>query len=277
MHQPLEGKELTTVPPRSATEASFRYLSNVFEHRARKLPRDLVKQRVEELFKTLCLEVEPTIGLEIGAHEAGFSRWLKSEAPGARVVAYEANPYVYEKYVDDVTASGVEYLHLAVSDVKGTVHLGIPRELLNTEVGRRFGKPRTSRMASIAQHRYAEETEMVDVPSVPLDDHLVVNADDVIVAWIDVEGASGPVLSSGRDVLSRASLVYIEVEREQVWDGQWLDVDVAEFLAGCGLVPIVRDTQRPHQYNLVFANAELAADPSVARRCNAVFRRDPAR
>jgi hypothetical protein len=110
------------------------------------------------------------------------------------------------------------------------------------------------------------------VPSVSLDDFVSVNDDDVVVAWIDVEGASGAVLTSGGRVLSHASLVYIEVETEQVWRGQWLDVDVARYLADCDLVPVLRDIQRPHQYNVVFASAALAATPRMARLCDAVYR-----
>jgi hypothetical protein len=118
--------------------------------------------------------------------------------------------------------------------------------------------------------------ETVPVPAARLDDVVRREADlddgDAVVAWIDVEGATGPVLSSGRKVLSHASLVYVEVETEPVWDGQWLDVDVARFLAGCGLVPVLRDVQRKHQHNVVFASAHLATDPAMARLADRVYR-----
>jgi len=262
-----------SVAPSNAHDAGYLYLANLLAHRARNLPPELVTERVESTFRDLCLELGPTLSVEVGAHEAGFSRWLKSEVPDARCVAFEANPYVHAKFADDHDESGVEYHHLAVSETNGTVELGIPRRLHNPILGRRFRKLRTSRMASLAEHRYAVKTETVSVPSVPLDDFVRAEQDDVVVAWIDVEGASGPVLSSGEKLLSHASLVYIEVENEPVWHGQWLDVDVARFLAGCGLVPVLRDVQRPHQYNVVFAAADLAADPRIASLCNAVFRR----
>ena len=57
-----------------------------------------------------------------------------------------------------------------------------------------------------------------------------------------------------------------------MWRGQWLDVDVARYLADCDLVPVLRDIQRPHQYNVVFASAALAATPRMARLCDAVYR-----
>ena len=261
-----------SVAPSKAHDAGYLYLTQLLAHRARKLPRELVGARVEQAFRDLCIELTPTVSLEVGAHEATFSRWLKAEVPSAHCVAFEANPYVHDKFAEGLDGTGVEYHHLAVSETNGTVDLGIPRRFHNPLRGRRFGKRRTSRMASLSHHRYAERTETVPVPSVPLDDFVSVNDDDVVVAWIDVEGASGPVLNSGEKVLSHASLVYIEVENEQVWRGQWLDVDVARFLADCDLVPVLRDIQRPHQYNVIFASAELAATPQMARLCDAVYR-----
>ena len=129
-------------------------------HRARKLPRELVGARVEQAFRDLCLELAPTVSLEVGAHEAEFSRWLKSEIPSAHCVAFEANPFVHDKFADDLGGTGVEYHHLAVSLVNGTVDLGIPRRFHNPLRGRRFRKRRTSRMASLSRHRYAERTEI---------------------------------------------------------------------------------------------------------------------
>ena len=263
---------MATTPPQ-ASDAGYLYWANLLAHRARKMDRDVVSDRVEQAFLDLCRDLTPTLSLEIGAHQADFSQWIKREVPSARCVAFEANPYVHKKYAPRLADTGVEYLHLAVSQTHGTVELGIPRQFHNTDRDSRFAKRRTNRMASLGTHRFAEETETVTVPSTPLDDFVSVADDDVVVAWIDVEGASGPVLSSGEKVLSRASLVYIEVESEQVWDGQWLDVDVARFLTGCGLVPVLRDVQRQHQYNVVFAAAGIAADPAIARRANQLFRR----
>ena len=261
-----------TVAPDSAQDAGYLYLARLLARRARELPRDLVGARVEQAFRDLCLELAPTVSLEVGAHEAEFSRWLKSEIPSAHCLAFEANPFVHDKFADGLDGTGVDYHHLAVSQVSGTVDLGIPRRFHNPLRGRRYRKRRTSGMASLARHRYAERTETVPVPSVPLDEFVSIDEDDVVVAWIDVEGASGEVLTSGANVLSHASLVYIEVEKEQVWEGQWLDVDVANYLADCGLVPVLRDIQRRHQYNVVFAKAELAATPEMARLCDEVYR-----
>ncbi|WP_183096148.1 FkbM family methyltransferase [Nocardioides stalactiti] len=268
----------TPAPAASAAfDATYRLWSQQLNHRSRRLPRDLVGARVREAFRALCIDVVPALALEVGAHEAGFSRWVRSALPGAHSVAFEANPYVFERYAAEVSGSGVDYRHLAVSDEADGVDLRIPREFHNPRNGRRFRKANDSRMASLAAHRESERDDVVTVPSVRLDDFVASDTDlrpgEEVVAWIDVEGASRQVLTSGTDVLARTALLFIEVERRPQWEEQWLDVDVARFLATCGLVPILRDVQRPGQHNVVYARADLAALPATARLCERTYRR----
>jgi len=248
-------------------DAGYLYFRNLFGEYADGFQRDRLGRRVQRLFRELCLRLDPTIGLEIGAHEASFSSWLKEASPATRCLAFEANPYVAEKHRDRVAAAGVEYRHLAVGPTNGPAQLVIPTSVRNKE--RRL----SNRMASLSQHTETDSAETVEVESVRLDDFLALGPDDRLVAWVDVEGATEVVLGSGPEVLRRTSLIYIEVEREAKWHDQWLDVDVARHLAGLGFVPIARDAQRPHQYNVVFASADLAADPEVARLVADTYRR----
>lgn len=228
-------------------------------------PRKEVSQRVEQAFLELCRDLKPTLSLELGAHEATFSRWIKRELPAARCLAFEANPFVHEKYAAGLAEAGVEYVGKALAAENGTVELTIP-----TYVWKRARRI-TNRMASLGQHRDAKDATVVQVESVRLDDVVAVGPDDVVVAWVDVEGASEIVLTSSRDVLAHASVVYIEVESEVVWAGQWLDTDVAAYFDRLGFVPLMRDRARPHQYNVVFARPAVATDPAVAAAVEAAY------
>jgi hypothetical protein len=129
-------------------------------------------------------------------------------------------------------------------------------------------------MASLRTSLVTEEHAQVEVPSIRLDDTAVC-PDDRVVAWIDVEGALEQVLPGCRETLSRASAVFVEVEDEPIWDGQWLDLDVVRWFDEIGMVPILRDMQRPGQYNLVLVDQELAADPETARRAARVYSPPP--
>lgn len=224
-----------------------------------------MQQRLVKYFRRLCRRIEPAVALEIGAHEASFSRWAASELPGTRVLAFEANPHVHAKFADKLAETRVDYRNVAVGPVNADVQLNVPLEVR--------GKPRslTSRMASLAVHTLASDQVQVTVPGVRLDDDLALGPDDRVVAWIDVEGANEVVLQSGPSVLDQTDAIYIEVEWEPTWEGQWLDGDVAVHLRRHGLVPVARDIQRRHQYNVVFVRAGLVDDLTTTRQAARVL------
>lgn len=230
-------------------------------------PTEVIDRRVRRFFHDLCRAVDPTLVLELGAHEGTFSAWAKGEFPKARCLALEANPYVHRKYRERLGRAGVDYRHLAAASTNGTVTINIP-----VEIGRRTVAPEESRMASLGIHRRGHQHETVDVEAVRVDDLVHPTGTDRIVAWIDVEGASDAVLTGARDVLTRAAAVYIEVERVELWSGQWLDVDVARFFRGIGMVPAMRDVQRRNNYNVVYVGEELATQRAISERAARVLR-----
>ena len=221
-----------------------------------------IEKRLIRMFRRLCRRIEPTIVLEIGAHEATFSQWAAATFPTAKVLAFEANPYVHAKYAEALAATSVDYRNLAVGPINGEVQLNVPTEVWGRE------RELTNRMASLGVHTESTDDIQVTVPSVRLDDHLSLSADDRVVAWIDVEGANEIVLTGSGGVLDQTDAVFIEVESEPIWEGQWLDGDVATYLADHGLVPVARDIFKPHlhQYNVVFARDEHARDPRTGRQ-----------
>jgi FkbM family methyltransferase len=230
-------------------------------------PSLVIDRRVRRFFKDMCREASPSVVLEVGAHEGGFSEWAKSTFPGARCLALEANPYVHRKHRKRLSRAGVEYLQLAAAATSGTVTIHIP-----TQVAGRSREPQDSRMASLVVHAQASHHATVEVEAVRIDDLVELDADDRVVAWIDVEGASDAVLAGAREVLARADAVYIEVESEEVWPGQWLDVDVARFFRSIGKIPALRDIQRRRQYNVVFLGDDLALRQNVIERAARVLR-----
>ena len=226
-----------------------------------------VEKRLVAFFRRLCLRLSPAVVLEIGAHEARFSRWAAEKLPAARVLAFEANPHVHARFADKLAGTRVEYLHAAVGPVNGDVELNLPLEVA--------GKARklTSRMASLEVHTRASDQVQVTVPGIRLDDHLRLAEGDRVVAWIDVEGANRSVLEAAPAVLARTDAIHIEVEWETTWEGQWLDSDVALHLRRHGLVPVARDVKRHHQYNVVFVRAGLIDDLRTTRQAAGVLRR----
>lgn len=230
-------------------------------------PTSVIDRRVRRFFHDLCRTVDPTLVLEIGAHEGTFSTWAKKTFPEARCLALEANPYVHRKYHQQLDQVGVDYRHLAAASTNGTVTINIPLQISGRTVD-----PGKSRMASLGIHRDSVEHQAVDVEAVRVDDLVHRTASDRIVAWVDVEGASDAVLTGAQEVLTQAAAVYIEVESVEVWSGQWLDVDVARFFRELGKIPAMRDIQRRNNYNVVFVGEELAGAPQVGERAARVLR-----
>ena len=215
-----------------------------------------------EFFRTLCRQLEPAVVLEIGAHEATFSRWAADSLPGARVEAFEANPHVYEKYAAELSECRLDYHNLAVGEMTGEVQLNLPTAIAGRE------RSLTSRMASLAPHTESVDNIHVSVPSVRLGDHVSLAPGTSGVAWIDVEGAEGEVLKGCGSLLDRLHAIFIEVEKRTTWEGQWLDTDVNRFLCARGLVAVARDVfvkNRAHQYNVVFVRAPIAQRRQTAR------------
>jgi FkbM family methyltransferase len=229
------------------------------------LSPEKLERRVIRYFRHLVLRLEPAVVLEIGAHGAQFSRWAARHLRDARVTAFEANPYVHAKFEETLAGTRVDYRHLAVGPVTGEIQLIVPTEVRGQQ------RDLTSRMASLGVHTKASGQVEVTVPSVRLADFLSLGTEERMVAWIDVEGANGPVLESSAEVLGRLDAAYIEVELEETWEGQWLDTDVAVFLQRHGLVPVARDVKRPHQYNVVFVRDSLLVDEATTRDAAALL------
>lgn len=226
-----------------------------------------VERRMVRYLHQVCRWVDPTLVLEIGAHEASFSQWAADEFPEVPVVAFEANPHVHAKYADRLGATRVDYRHQAVGPVTGDITLNVPIQV------RGKAKKLASAMASLGQHTGADESMEVTVPCIRLDDEFRLGSEDRVIAWVDVEGANGLVLESGPDLLSHLHVLHVEVETETTWEGQWLDVDVAIHLKRHGLVPVARDIQKKgHQHNVVYVRAEMLHDLRITRRAARMLR-----
>ena len=203
------------------------------------------------LFRRLVIGSDLTRSIEIGAFDAGFSHWLKRVRPGISALTYKANPHVVEEYGPAAQEAGVDHRHGCVADQNGIVTLGIPRDFRGSP------RDRVNQMSSLLSGVHSDQVEDVVVPSVRLDQDIDLAPVDRLVLWIDVEGALARVLPDTGQDLSRTALVNIEVERNAIWEGQWLDTDAASFLMDRGFLFLARDQQSPHQCNCTFALPDI--------------------
>lgn len=213
--------------------------------------RRRITRNLSESVQSLVRSLAPPVIVEIGAHEASFSKAMKSSCPQARVIAMEANPDVHREFAAELEAAGIEYWNGCIASSRGTRTFTVPI--------RADGSHRVT-MGSLLSDRQALGEYSYEVQSAPLDD-LVGEVENAL--WIDVEGGVAEVLKGGPLTLARSHLVYVEVETRQRWKGQWTDREVIDHLRQFNLHAVARDIQQSWQYNLLFLSEAVLKDDGV--------------
>ena len=201
-----------------------------------------ITRRLSQVFFELVNRLAPPLVLEIGAHEGTFSATMKNSRPKSRVIAFEANPLIYERYAPAMKQAGVEYLQLCVADRVGEMTLKVPAHHGREKHGK----------GSILTHKKAADFVDYRVGAVTLDGFLGDAADSPSAMWVDVEGALAHILAGAERTLRNCVAIHLEMETMALWEGQIIDTDVVSRLEVCGLTPVLRDIQHPRQYNAIF-------------------------
>lgn len=213
---------------------------------------------LRKMFFALLPVVAPDLFIEAGAHDGSGARRARRLLPNARVVAYEANPHNHARFAKrhNFAALRVEYLLSALSDSDGPITFKVLTADRHSAQGVHSG-----RSSLMLRDDPKAEYETVTVPGLRLDS--VATKVERAALWVDVEGASEQVLTGAEALLKRTTLMMIEVESAAFWQGQWLVHDVLAHLLARGLVPVARDFERRHQFNILFMSEAAFGLPDV--------------
>lgn len=223
----------------------------------RKGLRKTTGKLLESAFFNLTTLINPDLTIEVGAHEASFSRHVSSSIINSRCVAFEANPHVFDKYKDILHSFNIEYINKAISQKSGEILFSIPLTLNNRKL------KIDNAISSIYKRHYDGFTyETIKVESQQLDSLSFQNYQHIVL-WIDVEGAQFDVLVSAEKLWSNIDAVYIEVEKEGVWKNQVLDYEIKEYLIALGFDEVMRDNLATGQYNSVYLKRNLINETKV--------------
>jgi FkbM family methyltransferase len=228
--------------------------------------RELSVAELDTLFHDLVVLARPAVFVEGGAFEADTSLRVAAALPGCRVVAFEANPYVYDRFsaTRDFAAGSVEYVHEALADEPGKVVFRVVSASSSLADDRVQGY--NSMLPRVGDDWLGDvEYEEIEVPATTLDAEFA-DAGGRAAMWLDVEGATGIVLAGARTFLDRCDVVKIEVEQAPFWKDQWLADDVVEAMAKHRLIPVARDIQDEDQYNELFVSERMLARPDIQER-----------
>lgn len=207
-----------------------------------------------ELFGRLVTRaIKPGLVLELGAFSAEFSCNHRALLPDAQFHAFEANPHNYERYRSNVETAGVGYHPLAIGEAVETRTFKVARK--------RDGKlvPPTRGSNSLRTKPLDIEYEEVSVQMVSVD-HFVRERGLIgqsTAMWIDLEGCAYEGLIGAERTLRDTSLIFVEVEDQPFWVGQKLSGEVRGLMARSGFIPLARDFETKHQYNVVYARPDL--------------------
>jgi FkbM family methyltransferase len=225
--------------------------------------------RLRTIFMDLLDVVRPDVFFDIGARDGESAAAVKRRLADCTCYAFEANPRIYAQFASEhLRNDDVTYLNLALGDSHRQTELYVPR--VSTEVVvedevvsmRHEEAADTGRSSILRRTDPGAEYDVLSVPMTTLDrfarDHKI-GSDQTLALWIDVEGAASHVVAGGLKTLSRASVIFIEVEGHTFWEGQQTTSDVLAHLVELGFVPIARDREYyDKQFNVVLLRSDVA-------------------
>lgn len=200
-------------------------------------------KELRELYYNHVLLYNPTHFCEIGAREASSSIFVSKNLPKCKIYAFEANPYVYKKFEQNIYKKNnrINYQHLAISDKIGFINFYIQNN-----------KPKDIGSHSLLERSKDNNYEILNVECNKLD-NIIYNPEFSYCLWIDAEGCGYEVLLGAEYILNNTKAIFIEVEGAKFWKNQKLDNDICLLLLDKGFKPIAYDNQYYDlQYNIIF-------------------------
>jgi len=210
----------------------------------------------EIFFQLLVKYLKPEIICDVGTLDASHSVLLRHISKYPRIIAFEANPYNYKNIVNSgiPVKENIEVIHKAVSNKPGELVFHVQKYTTNA------GQDWMAGTSSILQrNQEVGDTEEVRIDSIRLDEFLKENEPDInnktVALWIDVEGAGYEVLQGISEISNRVLFIQVEVETEEIWQGQKLKKDVIDLLNKLGFTEVGRG-KHEMQHDLILINQD---------------------
>lgn len=210
-----------------------------------------------KFFERLLPHVAPDVVCDVGSMNGADAARCARAVPGARVFAFEPNPYNLAPMLADATLRelGVEVIGQAVADREMAAPFHVLRADYST-VNHQRG--RSSMYPAVVA---AEHLEVVEVPVVRLDAFLAsrMDAGARLALWVDAEGMAYQVLAGASGVRESLTLVHVEVESVPCMNAsQKLYAEVKSLLESWGLEEVASDgLVHFKQFNVVYVRTGL--------------------
>ena len=205
---------------------------------------------IEKYFFDLCEILNSQLLLECGAHDAATSKKFVGLSENRKAIAFEANPFVFERFQSTIKNDSIRYVNIGLADTLGELTLNIPAHT-----------PKSWSMQSSFDNNPKFSNFLQVKVNVDLLDNLVLNeiSQNSTAMWIDVEGFGFSVLTGATKILSAKAckVIFIEVQDSAIWEQEQNAIEICSFLSGFGFVPLVRDYPLVDLYNIVFVKEDI--------------------
>lgn len=225
------------------------------------LARESNSELQEAYFRKL-LKAKPTLFCEIGAREGSASLCVKRILPRTSVLAYEANPTIYDMFSKSLIDKGISYHNIAITNINKRCNIFMPTArstvFENGKIADQYVvEPEDTGKTSLLLRTESASYRRFSVTGRTLDNVLrkyrSSRGKRGIALWIDVEGATDRVIAGATRILADTVLLMVEVENHRFWRSQLSFNALKRRLGKHGLRPVQRDNEYGNlQYNVVF-------------------------
>jgi len=210
------------------------------------------------IFKILLRRFRVDCVCDIGSCDGGDSLRFREILPDAVLVAFEANPRLYQRMQANqaLRNNRIEILPCAVSNRNGTAlfHVtDLDYEDPNVE------NPGTS---SLLVHTGLKVKERVEVSTCRIDEWLLSRHPEVqrVGLWIDAEGAEFEVIEGMTGIKERVIALHVETARIPMREGQRVYSELESLMSSLGFVALDTNMLEGSVWgDVVFVNQKIAA------------------
>lgn len=202
--------------------------------------------------------LQPKATIEIGASMAEFSRAMIESLGHNNIYALEANTNIFNNFVNEhyeIYKNKMKYENIVCSDHSGE----------ETFLYQGDDKNNTHETNSILWKflNFIGDKTPKKTKSTSLDDYVTKhNIPKQRALWIDVEGAVRHVLLGGIKTLKQTQSIHVEVETEEIWEGQWTEGYVKQFLESMGF-RLVAYQQHSDQKDVIYIKEDLVSESVI--------------
>ncbi len=218
-----------------------------------------MKTSTRMVFKLLLRRFQVDCVCDIGACDGSDSLIFREALPQAELMAFEANPIMYNKMTGDPTfrEARIRLLPYAITNTNGTAQFHVAESNYEDENATHPG------LSSLLELGNIKQKEVVTVQTRRIDEFILSEYPKVqkIALWIDAEGAEFGIIEGIAGIKDRVLALHVETAFVPLRPGQRLYSEVEPLMKSFGFVPLCMTKSDDLRWaDVVFVKEKLLAE-----------------